>query len=121
MVTPTVPLKVNEDPSIEVEVLYEIVPSNESTFYTSSTLGSATKPTSGEWVYLSTIRRYISLPADVVWAGTVITVSCHLGPCPDPPIEFFQRGSAEIGIDQSGNLYGSESDKAQFPFFQEDE
>ena len=118
--TSTGPVFQIEGSSIEVEKLYEIVPS-ESTFVPGSTLGSATKPTSGEWVYLFTIRRYISLPSDVVPGGTVIFASCHEGPCPDTPIQFFWRGSAKVGIDQSGNLYGSESAKAQFPFFQEDE
>ena len=118
--TSTGPVFQIEGSSIQVEKLYEIVPS-ESTFVPSSTLGSATKPATGEFAYLATIERFISLPSDVVLGGTVFTVSCHLGPCPDTPIQFYWRGNAEMGIDQSGNLYGSESDKAQFPFFQEDE
>ena len=119
--TSTGPVFQIEGSSIEVEKLYEIVPS-ESTFVPSSTLGSATKPTTGEFVYLTTIERFISLPSDVVLGRKPLSaLSCPEAPCPDTPIQFFWRGNVEVGIDQSGNLYGSESDKALFPFFQEDE
>ena len=121
--TPSVPYEVygdEEDPDIGFEVVYETVTTTESEFYVSSTLGSATKPTSGKWVYLSKIRRYISLPNDVVYVGTAIAVECQPGApyCADAPVEYYRKGSAEVGIDQSVRLFGSESDKAAFPFFQ---
>ncbi len=94
--TSTVPLIQGKGSTIEIETLYEIVPSSESTFYVSSTLGSATKPTSGEWVYLSTIRRYISLPSDVVWAGTVITASCPGRHVPTPLWSFTGGGVSRL-------------------------
>jgi hypothetical protein len=65
--TPSVPYEVygdEEDPDIGFEVVYEMVTSTESTpdaggasgsSASGSSLGSATKPTSGNWVYLSTV------------------------------------------------------------------
>ena len=65
--TPSVPYEVygdGEDPDIGFEVVYEMVTSTESTpdaggasgsSASGSSLGSATKPTSGNWVYLSTV------------------------------------------------------------------
>ena len=94
------------------------------TSHTTSTLGSATKPTSGKWVYLTTIRRYISLPDDVEHVGTAMGTCKPKSPvdddylCPDFPLQDYRRGTAFVSIDQSGNLWGTDQSKARFPFFQ---
>ena len=73
-------------------------PTNESTFYTSSTLGSATsRDNQASSQSRPTDHRKVQ-PADVVSSrGTVITVSCHLGPCPDPRIEFILERECRDG------------------------
>ncbi len=97
--------------------------SGSSSSCTPSTLGSATQPTSGEWLYLSTICRYISLPDDVDHTGTAWGLCAPQLPgdtdydCPDWPLHFLQRpNSGEVTIDMSGTVGASTADAALFPF-----
>ena len=110
---------------VGVETFTEYVPSEQPTFYASSTLGSATKPTSGDYIYLIGIDRYISVPSDVrrfmVISGLCLPPETGPNACADPVVYLFRKGSAEAGISHSGTFYGSEADKAIFPFLVEDE
>ena len=79
-------------------------------------------PTSGKWIYLHTIERYITVPDGISMASAIGQCEEKLPTdtdyyCPDwPTISFQKPGTGVVEIDQSGKVAGSEADKAHFSF-----
>ena len=75
-------------------------------------------PPPGNYVYLPDAHRYVSLPDDVKLLRRVPFISCWPpAQCPATPYFVFQRGTAEIGVDSTGKLFGvDEGELEMFPF-----
>ena len=77
-------------------------------------------PPPGNYVYLHGAHRHVSLPDDVKLTNFIIFGSC-IDPteCPDFPLRIFQRGEAQVGLDNMGVMWdvGEGTDFSAFPFF----
>ena len=76
----------------------------------------------GRALYFRELDRVYHLPDDVTVKEYIMNISCQPGSfCPQPIVTVLERGSAEIGIEQDGNILwdlASTADREAFRFLE---